>query len=316
MLGLDAQAPHPLLLSANQYDHDISIIDAVERKQIATVPEGSITGHEVIASPDGRTAYVPIYGNTFVGGKGTDGDHMVVIDIPSRKVIGVVKFGHGVRPHCPMYDTHDGNLYVTTELDHTVTIVDPHTLKVVGAIPTGQAESHMLVISHDGKRAYTANVGPGSVSVLDLESRKLVKVIPVSTMVQRISISKDDSMVFTADQAKPRLAVIDTATNTIKTWIPLPAVGYGTAVTKDGRFLLVAMQGPKQVAVVDLHLLKVIRTLPMPSMPSEILAAPGGRMAYVSCGQTRQIAVIDLTRWRVEGSIEAGNFADGLAWAP
>ena len=136
--------------------------------RLATVPEGGITGHEVATSPDGRTAYVPIYGSSGVGKPGTDGQEMVVIDIPSRKVTGKVDFGHGVRPHCPVYDRANGLLYVTTELDQTVTIIDPKTLKIVGTVPTGQKESHMLVISRDGKRGYTSNVGAGSVSVLDM----------------------------------------------------------------------------------------------------------------------------------------------------
>ncbi len=61
---------------------------------------------------------------------------------------------------------------MTTELDQSVTIIDPKTLKIVGSIPTGQPESHMLTISHDGLRGYTANVGPGTVSVLDIKARK------------------------------------------------------------------------------------------------------------------------------------------------
>ena len=47
----------------------------------------------------------------------------------------------------------------------------------------------MLVISRDGHRGYTANVGPVTVSVLDLDARKTIAVIPVSGQVQRISMS-------------------------------------------------------------------------------------------------------------------------------
>ena len=68
-------------------------------------------------------------------------------------------------------------LYVTTELDQAVTVIDPKTLKIVAKIPTGQAESHMLAISRDGKRGYTANVGPGTVSVLDLQARKMLTIM-------------------------------------------------------------------------------------------------------------------------------------------
>ncbi len=220
-----------MLVATNQGDRDLSIIDPAAAKQLATVPEGGITGHEVATSPDGRTAYVPIYGSSGVGKPGTDGHEMVVIDIPSRQVTGKVDFGHGVRPHCPVYDRASGMLYVTTELDQTVTIIDPKTLKIVGTVPTGQKESHMLVISRDGQRGYTSNVGAGSVSVLDLPGRKTIAIIPISSESQRIAISNDDKMVFTSDQTKPQLAVIDTATNKIKTWVPLPAVGYGTSPT-------------------------------------------------------------------------------------
>jgi YVTN family beta-propeller protein len=87
-------------------------------------------------------------------------------------------------------------LYVTTENDKSVSIIDPATLKIIGAVPTGQEQSHMLAVSRDGKRGYTANVGPGSVSVLDLEGKKLIKVIPVAKMTQRISLSVDDKLAF------------------------------------------------------------------------------------------------------------------------
>ena len=309
-----------VLLVANQGDQTLSIIDPVAAKQVAAVPVGGITGHEVVASPDGRTAYVPIYGDSGVGKPGTDGRNMVVIDIASRKVIGNVDFGHGVRPHCVVYDPNSGLLYVTTELDQTVTAIDPHTLKIVGSIPTSRAESHMLALSHDGRLGYTANVDPGTVSVLDMNARKTITVIPISAQTQRVSISNDDRLVFTADQSKPQLAVIDTSTNKVKTWVPLPAPGYGTASTRDGRWLLVALPSAGKVAVVDLGTLKAARTIDVPDGPAEIVVRPDGMVAYVSCPRSNQVAVIDLsqkdpTQWKVQTRIDAGKYSDGLAWA-
>jgi DNA-binding beta-propeller fold protein YncE len=305
----------PLLLVANQADHTLSLIDPAAAKEIAAVPVEGITGHEVAASPDGKFAYVPIYGSGGVGGPGTDGSSLSVIDLAGRKVVGTVDFGHGVRPHMPLYDPVSGMIYVTTELDKAITIIDPKTLKIVGQIPTGQEQSHMLVISHDGKRSYTANVGPGTVSVLDITARKTLAVIPISRNVQRISISRDDKLVFTADQAQPRMAVIDTATNTVKTWIPLPSVGYGSTPTLDGKSLLVAMPRTKQVAVIDLQTLAVTTTIDIPGGQGEILMRPDGKVAYVSSYPGHQVAEIDLATWKVTRLIDAGNKADGLAWA-
>ncbi len=272
----------------------------------------------VMKSPPPRMdalAFVPIYGSSGVGRPGIDGHEMLVIDLASRKIVGDVDFGHGVRPHLPVLDPASGLLYVTTELDKTVTIVDPRTWKIVGTVPTGQEQSHMLAVSHDGRLGYTANVGLGTVSVLDLVGRKTVAVIPVSGEVQRISISTNDKLVFTSDQTKPQLAVIDTATNTVKTRVPLPGLGYGTAPTPDGRWLLVAVPSANQVAVVDLGKMQVVRRIDVPAMPQEVLIRPDGKIAYVSCNRSGKVAAIDLAQWNVRNLIVAGKYADGLAWA-
>ena len=95
----ETNVPHALLLVANKGEHTLGLIDPEAGRQIATVDVGGVTGHEVIASSDGRLAYVPIYGNSGVGLPGTDGSTLAAIDIGSRKIVGSVDFGHGVRPH-------------------------------------------------------------------------------------------------------------------------------------------------------------------------------------------------------------------------
>jgi YVTN family beta-propeller protein len=316
-LCLQSSAGAQSLLVVNQGDTSLSIVDPIAGKQIAVIAEGtaSVHGHEIVTSPDGRTAWLPIYGSTGVGKPGLDGRDMLIIDLPSRKIVDRLDFGHGVRPHQPVYDPGRNLLYVTTELDNSVTVIDPKTRKIVGSIPTGQPESHMLVLSHDGRRGYTANVGPGTVSVLDLVSKKNITVIPISKETQRISISNDDRWVFTADQTKPQLAVIDTATNKVKTWVPLPGTGYGSALTPDGHFLLIAVPPTHQVAVVDLTSMQVVRKIDVPAAPQEVLIRPDGKVAYVSCNTSGKVAAIDLAQWKVQNLIAAGNFADGLAWA-
>jgi YVTN family beta-propeller protein len=303
-----------LLLVANKGDRTLGLIDPTAARQIATVAEGGVTGHEVAASADGKRAFVPIYGNSGVGRPGTDGSTLAVIDLSERKVIHTIDFGHGVRPHCAVLGPKDGLLYVTTELDKSVTVIDPLTLKIVGSVPTGQGESHMLAISSDGRRGYTANVGPGTVSVLDLAGRKTLAVIPVAKHVQRISTSPDNRWVFTSDEEKPRLAVIDTATNKVDRWITLPGTGYGTASTPDGKWLLVALPDANAVAVVNLATLQVVKTISVPSAPQEVLIRPDGKVAYVSCDRSHQVAAIRIGDWGAE-LIEAGSGADGLAWA-
>jgi YVTN family beta-propeller protein len=303
-----------LLLVANKGDHTLGLIDPASGRQIATVPEDGVTGHEVIASPDGHRAFVPIYGDSGVGLPGSDGSKLAVIDLDQRKLINTIDFGHGVRPHCPIIGPKDGLLYITTELDSSVAIIDPKTLKIVGSIPTTQPESHMLAITADGKYGYTANVGPGTVSVLDLAQRKTIAVIPVATHVQRISVSPDNRWAFTSDTQQPRLAVINTSTRKVERWISLPATGYGSAFSNDGKQLLIALPNANRVAVIDLASSRIVKTVDVPAAPQEVLVRPDSKVAYVSCSQSGQVAAIDLNNWNVK-VMDAGKGADGLAWA-
>jgi YVTN family beta-propeller protein len=285
------------LLVCNKGDHTLGIIDPVAGRQIATVDEEGVTGHEVVASPDGRRAVVPMFGNAGVGRPGTDGSVIRVLEIAARNLVAPVDLGRGMRPHCALIGPKDGLLYVTTELENSVTVIDPQSLKVVATIPTGQPESHMLALSRDGKRGYTSNVGPGTVSVLDLAAKKVLAIIPVGGKAQRIALSTDDRWVFTADQTKPRLAVIDTKTNGISRWIELPGIGYGAAATPDGRWLVIALISVNQVAVIDLKTMAVAHTMDVPRAPQMVVVRPDG--AEVKYRQKKYYS-ISIIRWLVK----------------
>ena len=305
---------HMYLLVANKAANTLGLVDPDAGKQVATLAESGFTAHEVVASPDGKLAFVPIYGDSGVGKPGTDGSAIDVVDLETRRTIQTIKFDRGVRPHCAVIGPKDGMLYVTTELKQAITVIDPRSLKIVGEIPTGQPESHMLTISPDGTRGYTANVGPGTVSVLDIANRKTLSVIPVTTHIQRISVSSDGKWVFTSDTEKPRLAVISTATNKVDRWIDLPSMGYGSAVTTNGAMLIIAIPAKNSVAIIDLKTMKVTKVVQVAANPQEVLIRPDGLVAYVSCIDTGQVAAIDISDWSVK-LIDAGKGADGLAWA-
>src|ERR1700736_6938835 len=78
-------AQNGLLLVANKGDNSLGIIDPIAGRQIAEVAEGGVTGHEITTSPDGKLAYVPIYGNSGVGQPGTNGTNLVVIVLRPRR---------------------------------------------------------------------------------------------------------------------------------------------------------------------------------------------------------------------------------------
>jgi YVTN family beta-propeller protein len=206
-------------------------------------------------------------------------------------------------------------LYVTAELANSVYAIDIHSRKVVAEIPTGRPESHMLVISPDGSRAYTANVANGTISVLDLRKRALVTVIPVAKMVQRLSLSPDGKWLFTHDQDEPRIAVIDTASNTIARWIDLPSTVYSSQPTPDGKSLVA--DSPKgKLFVVNLSTGVLEKSYDIPAALGEVTLTPDGSHAYVSCPQAGTVEVLNLRDGKLEEPLHLTKGVDGLTWLP
>ena len=310
--GAPANSPG-MLFVANQFDHTANLVDLSSRKAVARIGV-DVNGHEVAVSPDHKFGYVPIYGNSGVGKPGTDGATIAVVDLRAARAVRIIDLGKPVRPHCARFGP-DGMLYVSAELANAIYIVDPASGKVVGQAPTGDTESHMFVLSPDGHHAYTANVGPGTVSVVDLQNRKLVTVIPVAKHVQRISISPDGKYVFTHDQSAPRIAVIDTARNTLARWIELPASVYSSTPTPDGRFL-VANAPSGKAFVIDLSSEKVAATYPIPEAIGEVAVDASDEFAFISCPAKGTIEVVNLRAHKLEEPIVMTPGVDGLEWIP
>ncbi len=301
------------LFVANQFDHTALLIDLSTRKAVFTAGV-DINGHEVTISPDGKFGYVPIYGNSGVGKPGTDGSTIEVVDLHTGRTIDTINLPKPVRPHSAKFGT-DGLLYVTAELANAVYAVDVHVRNVVAEIPTGKPEAHMLVLSGDGARGYTANVSTGTISVLDIRKRSLVTTIAVADKVQRLSLSPDGRHLYTHDQDKPRVAVIDTTTNTISSWIDLPSTVYSSAPTPDGK-RLVANSASGKLFVMDLATGELANRYDIPPAVGAIAIAGDGSYAYVTTPQAGTIEVLNLRDNVLEKPITLTKGVDGIAWLP
>lgn len=303
------------LLVVCKDDDALEVIDLETGEPAGAVVASGPTPHEVVATRDGRLAYLPVYSTAPVGFAGSDGRRVDIVDLVSFERVGDIRLAFPSRPHQAGLLPND-HLIVSTELDESITVIDGPTRRVVWRLPTGQAESHTFAVSLDGCRLVTANVGPGSVSVIDVPSRTLLGVVEVAEKVNRICLEPDGRLAYTADQGAPRIGVIDTERVEQVGWIGLPSIGFGTAVTADGSHLVVALRAASEIAVIDRRSGEVAHRVATPDHPQAIVLHPDGVRAYSACDADDCVVEVDIRSGRLLRRFETGRNPDGMAWSP
>jgi DNA-binding beta-propeller fold protein YncE len=149
--------PGTALLALSKQDHTLAIVDPGNLKVVGTVPVGD-DPHEVVASADGKTAYVSNYG---FGAFHT----LTVIDLVGRKQAKIIDLGALRGPHG--LDFKQGKVWFTAEAAKVIGSYDPATDKIDWIMGTGQNRTHMVYVFPDAKRILTTNVNSATVTVLD-----------------------------------------------------------------------------------------------------------------------------------------------------
>ena len=298
------------LLVLNKTDNTAVFVDAKTYEVGAKLPTGA-GPHEVAVSPDGRLAYVANYGT-----RDNPGHTLTVIDIRARSVARTIDLGEFRRPH-GIHVSRDGKLvWVTCEANQSVIGVDTATGKVVESFLTGQEVSHMVVPSADENKLYVANIGSGTVSVVDRKT-KVVKNLVTGKGAEGIDLSPDGRWVWVTNREANTLSVIDAANDAVTASFPSGGLmPIRVKFQPDGKAALVSLARSNKVMLFDVATRKPIQEIEAGSTPVGILVTPDGQRAFVANTMSNHISVIDLSTGKVVATFSPGTEPDGMAWVP
>lgn len=297
----------PLLLVGNKGEDSLSLVDLGTGRELRRLETGRAP-HEIALSPDGKTAAVVAYGGTSID----------LFDLPRREKIGTVELGANARPHGLVW-LRDGRIVATAEGRGSLMVVASDR-RTVREIPTGQEGTHMVAVSGDGRRAYTANMRSGTVSVIDLARGAKVRNLPAGTEPEGIALSPDGRRLWVADRKGAALRVFDTADMRVLATLPTGRTPIRVALSPDGRTAITSNYGDGTLSLFDARTLRPTRTLPLSGQGDfqqvTILFAPDGRRLYVAETGIDRVAEVDMASGEVLGRLPAGRNGDGLAIAP
>ena len=298
-----------LLLVVNKSESTLSFVHAPSGTEVAQVGTGHAP-HEVALSPDGRWAYVSDYGTGPEPGR-----TVTIVDVAARSTVGTIDLGAHTRPH-GITVTADGSVWVTTEGSAHVLKLDPERRAIVLEAETGQDVTHMVVVAPEHGRAYTANIGSGTVTVVDTETGEVLAHLETGAGAEGLALSPVGDRVYVTNRSAGTLSEIDVATSTVTRSLEVGSFPIRVEVMPDGARALVSNAQANELAVVDLAGWAVERRIPVGAVPVGIQITPDGSRAFVANTEADKVSVVDLEQWRVVGEIEAGDEPDGMAWVP
>lgn len=307
-----AQSPAPgragTVVVANKQANTVTLVNAADGRVTATLPVG-MGPHEVAVSHDGRWAVVTNYGD-----RASAGSSLSLIDLRTRTVARTLPLGEYRRPHGVAFLPGDRQLVVTSEANQALLLVDLSSGAVETAIPTGQRASHMVALSADGRRAYTANIAEGSVTEIDVAGRTQGRVLKVAPLAEGIALSPDGKQLWVGSNQDHTVSVVDTEKWEVAGTFPAPGMPYRIAFAPDGRRAVVTAPRAGVVRIIDVATRTERAAVPVASAMGVAISADGA-YAYVTLQDTNQVAVVDLERGTLAGTYSVGAGPDGVAFA-
>lgn len=314
--GIDGKGT---LIVLNKADNTASIIDVQSGEELALIPTGN-GPHEGAVSPDGKTAVVGDYGDQ------TRGNTLTIIDLESKSVAGKIDLGQYQRPHGIEF-IDEFRVAITAETQQKVIVVNLQTGLIEKEIGTEQVASHMVVVDAKRQLAYTANIVPGTVSVLNLATAKLEENIEIGGGIEGIGISPDGKEVWVANRNTNKVMAIDTESRKVIATMDSPTLPFRVKFTPDGRYALIpnAVSGDVSIFDVQSKSLKKLVSIVGVEWQGSTIADPApvglitddkGEYLYVNCLQISKVAAINLKTFEIEAFFNTGNVPDGIAFSP
>jgi len=293
-----AQTPSPALLVLEKSDKSLAIVDPATLKVVGRIPAGE-DPHEIVASEDGKYAYISNYGafqnpqHTLSVADLTRQKALPAVDLGALRaphgldiINGKVYFTAEGSKVIGRYDTSthqvDWVLGVGQNRTHMLAVakdenriftsnVNADSIGILDRDKNGDAsgwmETYVMVgkgpegfdVSPDGKELWAANSHDGTVSVVDVASKKVVQSFDLHTKsVNRVKFTPDGKQVLMADLGTGDLIVLDAASRKEIKRMNLGRGVAGILIVPDGSCAYVAVSPDSQVAVVDLKSLTVI----------------------------------------------------------
>jgi DNA-binding beta-propeller fold protein YncE len=313
LLGVGMLHAADSLLVLSKGDLTLSIVDPATLKVLAKMPSGP-DPHEVVASADGKFAYISNYGG---GAYNT----ITAVDLVAQKTISPpIDLGALRGPHGLMYV--GGKVWFTAEAAKVMGSWDPATQKIDLVLGTGQNRTHMLYVFDDLKRIVTSNVSSASMTIIDKAAGGRgpngdwnEENVAVGRGAEGFDIAPGGKELWAANATDGTISIVDLQAKKVTQTLDADVKSANRLkFTPDGKLVFVSLLNGPDVSVFDAATRKLKKKIPVGHGAAGIEMQPDGSRAFVACTPDSYVVVVDLKRLEQTSHLDAGKNPDGMAW--
>ena len=215
-------------------------------------------------------------------------------------------------------------VYVTNETSGDLTIIDAVKDTALATIPLGK-RPRGIAASPDRRTLYVALsgspvAGPGvdesklpppdrsadGIGVVDIATRKLVRVLESGTDPEQVAVSADGRFLFVANEDAALMSVVDATSGKVRSTFKVGEEPEGVSVHPGNGNVYVTSEDAGAVFVIDPSS-RVLASIEVGPRPRSIAFLPDGSKAYVTNENGASVTVIDTVKLVATTTIMLGD---------
>lgn len=214
-------------------------------------------------------------------------------------------------------------VWVSSEKDHAITLIDAATLAVQGVVPTCKRPRHMQLLpqASAGRQLLVACGESNAADLIDVATRRSLRRIPLGDDPEAFDISPDGKTLYASNEDEGALSFIDVGSGKVVASVRVGKEPEGVKVSADGKLVYVTSEVASLVHVIDVASAKVLHNVKVGKRPRRMALTPDGTElwvtneldASVSIVSTRDHAVIHTIKFELPGARAADITPVGIA---
>lgn len=255
---------HPLdgqLFCVNCYDHSLFIIDIHKKVILNRIDVGKYPC-EIDIDWQNRIAYI------------TNGDSntLSIIDLDQERMVSQLPLGE--LPQGLIYNGKREELYVANMYENRVSIIDCTQLVHRDSIEVDSCPAYVLLSPDQGflfvsLSQMESEVG-GSIAVIDLEMRRIVKRIDVGKIPRQMTISTREEVLFVVNSTSNSISLISIGEGRELGRIRTGIMPRGIALDRREKTLFTTNIGDSTLSVISREEGRILKNIPIGKIPNGI----------------------------------------------